>query len=154
MKELWMQNGGMIAWIAVGAVGVGVVAALFVWLWRRRPGHLIVDEMEGHEFERFCADLLREKGFLEVELTGASRDYGVDILAEKDGITYAIQCKCYASPVGVAAVQETYAGKDYYDRMVGAILTNQYFTALATDMAKKLKVMLWDRGYLEEWLEE
>lgn len=90
MKELWMQNGGMIAWIAVGAVGVGVVAALLVWLWRRRPRHLIVDEMEGHEFERFCADLLREKGFLEVELTGASRDYGVDILAEKDGITYAI----------------------------------------------------------------
>lgn len=154
MKEFLIRNGGAAAWIMAGLITAGLLTALFVRLWRRRPRHLIVDEMEGHEFERFCADLLREKGFLEVELTGASRDYGVDILAEKDGITYAIQCKCYASPVGVSAVQETYAGKDYYDRMVGAILTNQYFTAPATDMAKKLKVMLWDRGYLEEWLEE
>lgn len=118
----------------------------------RRP--LIVDEMEGHEFEHYCADLLREKGFLEVEVTGGSRDFGVDILAEKDGVTYAIQCKCYTAPVGVSAVQEAYAGRDFYDRMVGAVLTNQYFTAPAVEAAKKLKILLWDRGYLEGMLEE
>lgn len=107
--------------------------------------------MSSSAFARICCG---KKVFWRWSLQEQAGDYGVDILAEKDGITYAIQCKCYASPVGVAAVQETYAGKDYYDRMVGAILTNQYFTAPATDMAKKLKVMLWDRGYLEEWLEE
>lgn len=140
--------------VLAAAVCGGVLAVFLFRRWKNRPRHLIVDEMEGHEFESFCAELLRDRGFLEVELTGESRDYGVDILAEKEGITYAIQCKCYASPVGVAAVQEVYAGKDYYDRMVGVVLTNQYFTAPATDMAAKLKIMLWDRGYLEEWLEE
>lgn len=113
-----------------------------------------MDLMEGHDFEHFCADLLRRRGFLDVEVTKASGDYGVDILAEKDGITYAIQCKCYAVPVGVSAVQEAYAGRDYYDRMVGVVMTNQYFTAPAVEAAKKLKILLWDRGYLDRMMEE
>lgn len=109
--------------------------------------------MEGHEFEYYCAGLLEDNGFLEVEVTKGSGDYGVDILAEKDGITYAIQCKRYTGPVGVAAIQQAYAGRDYYDRMVGAVLTNQYFTAPAVDAARKLKILLWDRGYLEGMME-
>jgi len=121
---------------------------------RRRAGHADIDLMEGHDFEYFCAGLLREHGFLEVEVTKGSGDYGIDILAEKDGVTYAIQCKCYGAPVGVKAVQEAYAGRDYYDRMVGAVLTNQYFTAPAVEAAKRLKILLWDRGYLEMMMEE
>ena len=112
------------------------------------------DELEGHEFEYYCAELLKKKGFIDVEVTKGSGDYGADILAEKDGITYAIQCKCYTAPIGVKAIQEAYAGRDYYDRMVGAVLTNQYFTAPAVEAAKKLKILLWDRGYLESMLEE
>ena len=73
-----------------------------------------------------------------------------DILAEKDGITYAVQCKCYDKPIGVKAVQEVYAGRDYYDRMVGVVMTNQYFTQPAVELARKLNIMLWDRGYLDD----
>lgn len=114
-----------------------------------------IDLMEGRDFERFCAELLRRGGFLEVEVTKGSGDYGIDILAEKDGVTYAIQCKCYdGTPVGVSAIQEAYAGRDYYDRMVGAVMTNQYFTSPAVEAAKKLKILLWDRGYLERMMEE
>lgn len=121
---------------------------------RRRDALGDMDLMEGHDFEYFCAELLKRKGFQEVEVTKGSGDYGVDILAEKEGVTYAIQCKCYSAPVGVKAVQEAYSGRDYYDRMVGAVLTNQYFTAPAVEAAKKLKILLWDRGYLEEMMEE
>ena len=112
------------------------------------------DLLEGHEFEYYCADLLMKRGFQEVEMTRGSGDYGIDILAERDGVTYAIQCKCYSAPVGVKAVQEAYAGRDYYDCMVGAVLTNQYFTQPAVEAAKKLKILLWDRGYLESMIEE
>ncbi len=147
MQDLLM--GAAIVLLSVG------VAAFLIWIVRRFKGKrpLIVDEMEGHEFEYYCANLLKERGYLDVEVTRGSRDYGVDILAEKDGVTYAIQCKCYSTPVGVSAVQEAYAGRDYYDRMVGAVLTNQYFTAPAVEVAKKLKIMLWDRGYLEGMME-
>lgn len=113
-----------------------------------------LDEIEGHDFEYYCADLLKNRGFVDVSVTKGSGDYGVDVLAEKDGVTYAIQCKAYSSPVGVKAIQEAFAGKEYYDRMVGAVLTNQYFTKPAVEAAKKLKILLWDRGYLDSMLEE
>ena len=120
---------------------------------RKRVSHEM-DEMEGYEFEYYCANLLENSGFDQVEVTKKSGDYGVDILAEKDGITYARQCKCYHSPIGIKAVQEAYAGRDYYDRMVGAVMTNQYFTSAAAEAAGKLRILLWDRGYMESMAEE
>lgn len=142
--------------IIVGlAVAAMLSSAVLYWRQRaRREEPEAYDLMEGHEFEHYCAELLKKCGFQEIEVTKGSGDYGVDVLAEKDGVTYAIQCKCYNAPVGVKAVQEAYAGRDYYDRMVGAVLTNQYFTQPAVEAAKKLKILLWDRGYLEDLIED
>ena len=147
-----------IAWIlCVVVLAIAVVLLPVVHMikkkWRAEKV-LPMDEMEGAEFEKFCARLLEKRGFIDVNITKASGDFGVDILAEKEGVTYAIQCKRYADPVGVKAVQEAYAGREYYDRMVGAVLTNQYFTAPAVEAARKLKILLWDRGYLESMIEE
>ena len=139
----------------VAGIGIICIFAVIIYgLIRRRRKELPFDSMEGHDFERFCADLLKARGFLEVEVTKGSGDFGVDILAEKDGISYAFQCKRYDEPVGVKAVQEIYAGRDYYDRQIGVVMTNQYFTAPAVEAARKLKILLWDRGYLEEMMEE
>jgi len=138
----------------LAAVLLLLIVIIVVLVFRRRRRPALFEDMEGHEFEYFCADLLRQKGFVEVEVTKGSGDYGIDILAEKDGVTYAVQCKCYTAPVGVKAIQEAYAGRDYYDRMVGAVMTNQYFTAPAVEAAKKLKILLWDGGYLEGMMEE
>lgn len=142
----------MICAVILIALAAAVMLIYIFFRRRRRPG--LMDDMEGHEFEYFCAELLKKRGFAEVEVTKGSGDYGIDILAEKEGVTYAVQCKCYAAPVGVKAVQEAYAGKDYYDRMVGAVMTNQYFTAPAVEAARKLKILLWDRGYLDSMMEE
>ena len=156
MKQLIENPESTQIFVVIFAAILLVVLVMFVifLLRRRRPKSRNYDEMEGHEFEYFCADLLEKRGFEEVEVTKGSGDYGVDILAEKDGVTYAIQCKRYDGPVGVKAVQEAYAGRDYYDRMVGAVLTNQYFTTPAVEAAKKLKILLWDGGYLESMMEE
>lgn len=113
-----------------------------------------IDDMDGHEFEYFCAELLEKRGFTDVEVTRGSGDFGVDILAEKDGVTYAVQCKRYQGSVGVDAILQTYAGRDYYDRMVGAVMTNQYFTTPAMKAAEKLRILLWDRGYLDSMMED
>ena len=132
----------------------GLAVGIFFLVRARRKMPSNLDLMEGHDFEYFCAQLLKRRGFQDVEVTKGSGDYGIDILAEKDGITYAIQCKCYATPVGVKAIQEAYAGRDYYDCMVGVVMSNQYFTGPAVEAAKKLKIVLWDRGYIEEMMEE
>ena len=148
-------------WLLIAiALGICLCAGIFFLVkflirgYKRGRRASVIDEMEGHDFEYFCAELLEKRGFIDVEVTRGSGDYGVDILAEKEGVTYAIQCKRYAAPVGVEAVQQVYAGKDYYDRMVGAVMTNQYFTAAAVEAAKRLKILLWDRGYLDSMMDE
>lgn len=110
------------------------------------------DRMAGEEFELFCQKVLIANGFSDVNTTKATGDYGIDLLAEKDNITYAIQCKCYSSTVGNKAVQEAYSGKSYYNRMVACVLTNNFFTQSAIDTAKANNVVLWDRNKLQKML--
>ncbi len=110
------------------------------------------DDMEGHDFEYYCADILRKNGFANVEVTQGSGDHGIDILAEKDGITYAIQCKRYSSDIGNAAVQQAHTGKSIYKKDIAVVLTNRYFTAQAKEEAQALGVKLWDRDKLNSMI--
>ena len=112
------------------------------------------DDMDGHQFERFCSDILRKNGFENVEVTQGSGDHGIDILAEKEDITYAIQCKCYSSDIGNAAVQQAHTGKSIYHKDIAVVLTNRYFTAQAKEEAAALGVKLWDRDKLNSMIEK
>ena len=112
------------------------------------------DNMEGHQFEYFCADILRKNDFKNVEVTQGSGDHGIDILAEKDGITYAIQCKCYSSNIGNSAVQQAHTGKSLYHKDIAVVLTNRYFTPQAKQEAQALGVKLWDRDKLNSMIEK
>ena len=140
--------------LLLAAAGIFLVIIGIIYLIFHNKKHYEWDDMEGHEFEYFCADLLKRRGFKDVVVTKGSGDFGIDILAERDGISYGIQCKNYHAPIGVKAVQEVYAGRDYYDCMVGVVMSNQYFTGPAVEAAKKLKIVLWDRGYMEEMMGE
>lgn len=110
------------------------------------------DDMGGHQFEHFCADILRKNGFENVEVTQGSGDHGIDILAEKDDITYAIQCKRYDKPIGNDAVQQAIAGKGFYHRDIAVVMTNRNFTPQAIEEAKALGVKLWDRDRLNKMI--
>lgn len=111
------------------------------------------DYMTGEDFEVFVAQILRKIGFTGIQLTKGSGDQGVDILAEKDGIKYAIQCKRYSQAVGNKAVQEVFAGKTFYHCHVGAVVTNNYFTQSAKDLARENGIVLWDKDFLNEHIE-
>lgn len=109
-----------------------------------------IDTMEGHDFEYWCANLLRKSGFSNVRVTQGSGDQGVDVLAERDGMKYAVQCKRYNQPVGNKAVQEVFAGKAMYGCNVAVVITNNYFTDSAKSLARKTNVQLWDRSKVFE----
>ena len=111
-----------------------------------------LDDIDGLDFEELTCDILAANGYDIAENTQASVDFGVDVLARKDGISYAIQCKRYQKPVGVEAVQQVYAGRAYYECHVAVVLTNQHYTIHARKLADKLGVVLWDREFLEEML--
>lgn len=120
-----------------------------------RKGDLTVvelDDMDGIAFEELACDILIANGFELAENTPATGDFGVDILAKKDGMTYAIQCKRYTEAVGLEAIQQVYAGRAYYECHVAVVLTNQTFTEHAKRLADKIGVVLWDRDTLRELL--
>ena len=138
------------------AVSIGIAILIIMTLWivyrRKREYEDPFDSMEGEEFEKYCVELLTSQGYEEVCQTQSSHDYGIDIFADKDGISYAIQCKCYSTPIGIKAIQEAYAGRDYYDCMVGVVMTNQYFTKPAVEYAAKLNILLWDADVLSDMI--
>lgn len=111
----------------------------------------VAAKMDGFQFEHYCANLLLRNGFPKAEVTQASGDYGIDIKAEKDGVTYGIQCKYYTDKVGNHAVQEAYSGAQFYHCMVAAVMTNCTFTQHAKETAAANNVLLWDKDKLAEF---
>ena len=112
------------------------------------------DRMSGIEFENFCLKILEKNGFNDLSLTKASGDHGVDIFASKNDVTYAIQCKCYSSAVGNAAIQQALSGKEFYKKDIAVVLTNSLFTPQAQREAKVLGVKLWNRTILKEMINQ
>lgn len=96
----------------------------------------------GQEYEYFVAEYLRRTGYSQVEVTKGSNDYGVDVLATKNGIKYAVQCKYYSSPVNLKAVQEVVAGAPCYGCNAAMVVTNNTFTKSAVNLATANGVIL------------
>ena len=107
-----------------------------------------IDNMSGFNFEQYVGELLYKNGFEKIEVTQRSGDFGVDVIAYKDDIKYAIQCKKYSSPVGIKAVQEVIASKAMHNCHVAVVLTNNYFTKNAEELAERNNVLLWNREKL------
>ena len=122
----------------------------------RRMGRMTLeklDKMYGNEFEYACAGILRANGFKNVVVTQASGDFGVDITAEKNHVSYAVQCKRYEKKVSNAAIQQVIGGLAVYGCEAGAVMTNSYFTEPAKRLAEANGVILWDRDALAEMLD-
>lgn len=113
-----------------------------------------VDTLDGIEFEEFTKTLLEKLGFENVFITPASGDFGIDVLAEKDGIKYGIQCKNYKDQLSNKCVQEALSGKEYYKCHIGVVITNSYFTPHAIEQAKNTGILLWDRNTLINMLDK
>lgn len=107
------------------------------------------DEMDGWEFEEYIAELLSRDGYIHVEVTKGSGDQGVDVLAQREGVSYAVQCKHYAAKIPNKAVQEAYAGAKFYGCDVPVVLTNSYFSPSALELGDEIGVELWDRDELK-----
>ena len=95
------------------------------------------------EFEQHCADLLRTAGW-SVTVLGGSGDQGADLLAERDGVRAAFQCKLYSSPIGNSAVQEVNAGRRVHGADRAYVVTNAGYTPGARAAAAATGVVLLD----------
>ena len=93
------------------------------------------------EFESTCAEKLESCGW-KAQLTKASGDQGVDIIATKARKKVAAQCKLYSKPVGNKAVQEALAGKEFIGADFACVITNSSFTRSARELAATANVLL------------
>ena len=98
--------------------------------------------LDGTGYEVFVAKYLRERGFRQVLHTGATGDFGVDIVAKKHGVYYAVQCKYYSGAVSGAAVQEAVAGMAYYHCDRAMVVTNSGLTRGARALAEANQVLV------------
>ncbi len=121
-----------------------------VWrLWRGRKNRAWrCLKLSGAEFEAYVAQVLRDNGFKKVQVTKGSGDQGADVLAERNGISYAIQCKNYEGAVGNFAVQEAYAAAQFYRCDRAAVICPGEFTRGAKELAEATDVTLWDGVWL------
>lgn len=110
-----------------------------------------LDGFNGVEFENFLAELFQKLSY-SVTTTKASGDQGVDLLVKKNNEVTAIQAKRYSNSVGNGAVQEIIAGMKFYDANKGMVVTTNYFTASAKELAEKTNIILWDRDKLNEMI--
>lgn len=98
------------------------------------------------EFEEFTAQYFIKLGYKHVKSTPTTGDYGADILATspKDE-KVCVQCKRYSKPVGVKAIQEIHAAKQYYKCNVAiVVVTSKGYTAQARNLASNLGVRLYE----------
>ena len=110
----------------------------------RASGQAAVDQMAGVEFERYVAAVLRAVGYT-VEVTKASGDFGVDLIATKDGVRTAVQCKRQARAVNGSAIQQVVAGAAVYDCTATMVVSNHRYTPAAEHLAEIHGCVLVDR---------
>lgn len=107
-----------------------------------------IDMMAGRDFEDYIVELLKYDGYKNVERTKYSGDFGVDIVASKNGIKCAIQCKRFNEKVNLKAVQEIVSGRKHYKCEKAIVVTNNYYANSAKELAFSNKVELLDRDYI------
>lgn len=104
-----------------------------------------VSTMDGKTYEAYVGYKISNDGWHNITYTPLTGDYGADIIAnDKDGRRTCIQCKRYENSVGVEAVQEVLAAKQYYNAERAVVATNSVLTSQAHNMAQKTGVELWE----------
>jgi restriction system protein len=118
---------------------------------RPRTSMTAIDAMTGAEFEDYVAARLQRAGW-QVSFTSVSGDYGVDLIAERDDKSVAVQCKRHGKPVGVAAVQQVVSGARHHGCAKSIVISNQEFTQAAKQLAFTHGCQLIGRRALQAWV--
>jgi hypothetical protein len=120
---------------------VNAMAIALAWVEEAQVDDILPND--GHDYEHWCSRKIEEQGW-SVVVTKASGDQGVDVIASRDSITVAVQCKRYTTPIGNKAVQEAFSGAKHYNADVAAVIGTGGFTASAQDLARATNVILLD----------
>jgi len=141
--------------IVIGAISLTIVLKLVFrvssYIKLHNSDMAVIDKMTGLEFEICVSKLLRAQGYKNVRLT-EKYDYGVDIIAEKDGIKWGIQIKRYSDLVKADAVRQVVTALKIYNCDRSMVITNSVFSQTAKELARINDCVLIDRETLSGWV--
>tara|TARA_Y100000589_G_scaffold146601_1_gene140248 strand:- start:920 stop:1789 length:870 start_codon:yes stop_codon:yes gene_type:complete len=103
---------------------------------------------KGINFENHCSQILKSQGWM-VKETPITGDQGVDLIASIAEYRLCIQCKDHQKPIGNKAVQEIYAGRQYWLGTHAILVSNSGFTKSAHKLALSNKVILINESELK-----
>ena len=159
------QVGAMVTqtlWRTLAAAGQYVLPILClagagISAWRRRERKQLVDNvvrneatsaldgMSWQQFERLVGEGFRLQGYRVLETGGGGADGGVDLVLNRDGEKYLVQCKQWrAFRVGVDVVRELYGVMAAKGATGGFVVTSGRFTDEARDFANGRNIELVD----------
>ena len=102
-------------------------------------------ELTPREFEEWTADLFSCMGYEKVTLTPQSNDKGIDVLAVKNGLKIAIQCKKFKGVVGSPDVQAFLGAMQNAEVDKGFIITTGTFSIAAEKSTINMPIELYDK---------
>lgn len=144
----WEYSHYIVAFIVIFSA-IRTHARLYRFARRIATNHRLsdVDTMDGLDFEKYVASLLGEQGFSNINLT-EQYEYGVDIVATKNGVRWGIQVKRYSGLVKADAVRQVITGLRIYDCDRAMVITNSLFSHVAIRLAESNECILIDRNVL------
>ena len=109
--------------------------------WRENLHHILTKKIGPEAFERLTQRMLRELGFIQVEVTGRTGDGGIDGkgIARISGLIsfhIVFQCKRYKGSVGVPEIRD-FRGASVGRADRGMFITTGSFTKAAIEEAKR-----------------
>jgi restriction system protein len=137
---------------------IAISLCILLWLWYQSIGtqrpviYMLaqIDGMKGYEFEKCMKNIFEKLGY-SVYQTPRSRNQGAYlILTSKNGLRIAVQTKRYLYNVSNKAVQEVIAAKTFHRCTSGIVVTSNYFTASAKELARAASIELIDRNELKK----
>lgn len=142
-------------YVLYAVLGASIVFVLKKIVWLIRKVYTLnqnlrlkaVDSMDGVSFEYYIAQLLVEHGFYDISLT-EQYDYGIDIIAEKDGVRWGVQAKRYSGLVKAEAVRQVVTGLRLYGCDRAMVITNSTYSNVAKRLAEGNDCVLIDRDGL------
>lgn len=129
-----------------------------------------VDIMSGEQFERFICWLFQARNY-KVRRVGTTlyrskqhniinryyqtlRDFGADIIAEKEGERIAVQVKRCKRPVGKNDVKQVFFALRHYGCHKAMVVSNSGYTKTALRYASRKHIEVWNRDLLFQVVKE
>ena len=110
-----------------------------------------IDKMTGAQFEKFLQWFFIQQGYI-VNMTKPGHQQGTDLILIGQNTRIAVEAKRSKNTIGNRAVQQINSGKVFYQCDRAWVITNNYFTEQAKELARLCNVELINRNVLNDMI--